>query len=225
MRNLYDPRSFDHLVDEFDFAASLKRRPDFFLKHLPKRRRRALDVGCGTGTLAHELARHFDSVLAIDISEPMLAFARKKRSAPNLEYRRADANALELEGEFDAIVSHTTFHHLEDVGKTLATLRAALAPEGRIVIIDMVSEREASSRYVYASHAFVVFIPNIFYHGLRAAVRLFRFQTSRAWLDHLTTDCFLTEAGFREVYGQVLPGASFTRFKYFVGVVWQAPAK
>src|ERR1035437_705743 len=50
LRN-YDPRSFDHLAEEYDFAASLERRPDIFLSHLPQRRHRVLDVGCGTGVL------------------------------------------------------------------------------------------------------------------------------------------------------------------------------
>src|SRR6266853_55729 len=113
-----DPRSFDHLAEEYDFAASLERRPDFFLSHLPQRHRRVLDVGCGTGILALELSRHFESVVAIDISEPMLAIARRKRAAANIEYRLADANQLVLERKFDAIVSHTTFHHLEDVPRT-----------------------------------------------------------------------------------------------------------
>jgi SAM-dependent methyltransferase len=55
-----DPRSFDHLAEEYDFAASLERRPDFFLSHLPQCRRRVLDVGCGIGVLAFELSRHFE---------------------------------------------------------------------------------------------------------------------------------------------------------------------
>lgn len=71
-----NPQSFDHLAEMYDRAVSIERRHDFFLQNLPLRRRRALEIGCGTGLLARELSRHFDSVLAIDISEPMLAIAR-----------------------------------------------------------------------------------------------------------------------------------------------------
>src|ERR1700733_920059 len=75
--NDVDSRSFDHLADEYDFVASLEQNPAFFLKHLPERHRRVLDVGCGTGILAHELSRHFTSVVGIDISEPMRRFFSK----------------------------------------------------------------------------------------------------------------------------------------------------
>src|ERR1700759_426421 len=106
----HNPSSFDHMAELYDAATSIERKHEFFLENLPRRRGRVLDIGCGTGLLAWELSKHFESVLAIDISEPMLAIARAKRSAPNIEYRLADASAAVIEGTFDAIVSHTTFH-------------------------------------------------------------------------------------------------------------------
>jgi ubiquinone/menaquinone biosynthesis C-methylase UbiE len=220
-----DPRSFDHLAEEYDFVASLVRKPDFFLSHLPQRRRRVLDVGCGTGVLASELSRHFESVVAIDISEPMLAIARGKRAAANIEYRRADANQLVLEQKFDAIVSHTAFHHLEDVPRTLGVLKAALEPGGRLILVDNVVRwpffvRHTSLRNVLSC---LRLPPDALRYGLHPAWRLFRFRVSPAWLAHVTTDQELSVDSFREVYGQVLPGASFTRMEYFMGVVWQAP--
>ena len=115
--------TFDHMAEAYDAAVSIERKHDFFLEHLPERRKRALDVGCGTGGLARRLADHFESVLAIDVSEPMLAIARAKRPAPNLEYRLADANTFVPEGEFDAIVSHTTFHHVANVPGVVQRLR------------------------------------------------------------------------------------------------------
>jgi 2-polyprenyl-3-methyl-5-hydroxy-6-metoxy-1,4-benzoquinol methylase len=44
-------------------------------------------------------------VLAVDLSEPMVAIARAKRSRPNPEYRVVDALALD-EGGFDLVYSH-----------------------------------------------------------------------------------------------------------------------
>ncbi|HXI84111.1 MAG TPA: methyltransferase domain-containing protein [Verrucomicrobiae bacterium] len=220
-----DPRSFDHLAEEYDFAASLERRPDFFLSHLPQRRCRVLDVGCGTGILAKELARHFQTVVAIDISEPMLAIARGKRAAANIEYRRTDADQLVLEEKFDAIVSHTTFHHLEDVPRTLSVLKTALEPDGRLILVDNVVRWPFLDRHTPLRNALscLRFPPDALRHGLLPAWRLFRFRVSRSWLAHMATDRFLSADEFRNTYGQLLPGASFTRLKYFMGVVWQVP--
>jgi ubiquinone/menaquinone biosynthesis C-methylase UbiE len=221
-----DPRSFDHLAEEYDFAASLERRPDFFLSQLPANRRRVLDVGCGTGILAIELSRHFESVVAIDISEPMLAIARGKRAAANIEYRLADANQLVLEQGFDAIVSHTTFHHLDDVSQTLDVLKAALAPGGHLILVDNVSRWPPGilrRAYPFVIKSCLKLLPNTFRYGLGPAWRLLRFYTSSPWLAQVTTDRYLSAEGFRKVYGELLPGAEFTRLPCFMGVVWRAP--
>ena len=55
-----------------------------------------LDVGCGTGALAAEIARRQPGrhVTGADPSERYLEFAREHRVAPNLGFRRADAAAL-----------------------------------------------------------------------------------------------------------------------------------
>jgi ubiquinone/menaquinone biosynthesis C-methylase UbiE len=221
----YDPRSFDHLAEEYDFVATREPRSAFFLNHLPERRQRLLDVGCGTGILAHELSRHFASVVAIDISEPMLTIARARRAAPNIVYRREDANHLALNQRFDCIVSHTAFHHLEDVSETLRALKASLEPRGRLILVDITSRWPLFPRNDYTStaKACLKFPLNLFRHGPRSAWRIFGFYTSRHWLDHVKCDRILSRTRFREVYAAALPGATFIPLRYFMGVVWQAP--
>jgi ubiquinone/menaquinone biosynthesis C-methylase UbiE len=221
----YSPRSFDDLAEDYDFVATQERRSAFFLDHLPERRQRLLDVGCGTGILAQELSRHFASVVAIDISEPMLTIARARRAAPNIVYRREDANHLALGQTFDCIVSHTTFHHLEDVSETLRALKASLGPRGRLILIDIASRYPLIPRNdcTYTAKACLKFAPNLFRYGPRSAWRVFRFYTSRHWLDHVKSDQILSRSRFREIYAAALPGATFIPLKYFVGVVWQAP--
>ena len=59
-----DPRSFDHIAEAYDAFVSLERNRDFFIRHLPERCGRVLDVGCGGGLLALELSKCFDSVPA-----------------------------------------------------------------------------------------------------------------------------------------------------------------
>jgi SAM-dependent methyltransferase len=226
-RRPYDPRSFDHLAKMYDTAASIERKHSFFLENLPRRRRRVLDIGCGTGLLAQALSRYFESVLAIDISEPMLAIARATRSAPNIEYRLAGASTAALEGEFDAIVSHTTFHHITDVAGTIARLKAALAPHGRFLIVDLV-DRWPRFRYrPYAGSilgACAATGPDVFRYGFHDAFTLLLFRVSRPWRDHLKTDRYLSIAAFRQLYGRLLPGAAITRARYFARLVWESEA-
>jgi SAM-dependent methyltransferase len=68
---------------------------------------RALDVGCGTGDDAIELAGRGFEVTAIDIADRPLAIARQKADAAGVavEFRLADVTRLgQLGGAFDLIV-------------------------------------------------------------------------------------------------------------------------
>jgi ubiquinone/menaquinone biosynthesis C-methylase UbiE len=224
-----DPRSFDHIAEAYDDAVSLERNHDFFIRHLPERRGRVLDVGCGTGLLAFALSKKFEAVTAIDISGPMLDIARRKRAAANVEYRLADANRLALEKKFDAIVSHTAFHHLENIPETLSQLKAALAPGGRLILIDIVNRWPGIVRRFSAVNiaaACMKFPGDLLRHGPGGARCLWRFRVSRPWLEHhqAERDLHPSAAEFRELYGRHLPGAAFTRMWHFMGVVWQSPS-
>jgi SAM-dependent methyltransferase len=66
----------------------------------------ALDVGCGTGDNAIELARRGFDVVAIDVSERALRRAREKADVArvSVEFIAADAASLPLADRFDLIV-------------------------------------------------------------------------------------------------------------------------
>ena len=64
---------------------------------------RVLDVGCGPGRHAHELARRGIAVHGIDISDRFVEIARAE--APDgATFERLDARSLPFDGEFDAVV-------------------------------------------------------------------------------------------------------------------------
>lgn len=71
-----------------------------------KPKMRLLDVGCGTGRHAIELAKAGVEVTGIDISPAMLAVAREKaaEAGVNVEWIEADATAWQGPGSFDAAI-------------------------------------------------------------------------------------------------------------------------
>jgi SAM-dependent methyltransferase len=64
---------------------------------------RILDVGCGPGRHANELARRGFLVHGVDISERFIEIARRD-APPGATFERADARRLTFRAEFDAVV-------------------------------------------------------------------------------------------------------------------------
>ena len=85
---------------EADVARCYHARPPYApalchrLLELVPGRHRALDLGCGPGKVAVVLAEHFDEVVALDPSEPMLAAgqAADEGRHPNIAWTRGKAN-------------------------------------------------------------------------------------------------------------------------------------
>ncbi len=105
---------------------------------------RILDVGCGAGQLAAEVAALVGSagrVEGIDISEDMLAAARDRcRDQPFsswIHFNQADAAQLPFpDGSFDGVVSHMVYEYVPAIDKAMAELRRVLGGGGRAVIVD-----------------------------------------------------------------------------------------
>ena len=97
----------------------------------------ALDIGCGAGELALELARgNAESrVLGIDISAALLAVARERgQGLPNLAFEEADAARWHREGESrpDLLISRHGVMFFPDPVGAFAHLRGQAAPGARL---------------------------------------------------------------------------------------------
>lgn len=109
------------------------------LLHLigPVRGLRALDVACGHGPIARELARRGATVVGIDLSIRLLARAREAEVADHLgiAYLQADASSTEiLDGDqFDIVVCHFGLTDIDDLDGALATSARLMAPGGTFV--------------------------------------------------------------------------------------------
>ena len=104
----------------------------------------ALDVCCGTGDLALELARRVapgGRVVGCDFSEPMLDLAREKAAAGeavNARFEWADALQLPYDaGRFDAVTVGFGVRNLADLDRGLHEMARVLRPGGRLVVLEI----------------------------------------------------------------------------------------
>lgn len=98
-----------------------------------------LDVGCGTGSLSLLLARLNYQVTGIDLSEAMLAQARKKveRDGYSVAFKLMDAFEPNLPGQkFNVIVCRHVLWALPDIAVALERWAALLSPQGRLLLIE-----------------------------------------------------------------------------------------
>ena len=99
----------------------------------PRPTDRVLDIGCGCGTTTIELRARAAAATGVDISEPMLAVARRR--APELTFVCADAATLPFTSTHDLIVSRFGVMFFDDPVAAFANLRTALAPGGRLAFV------------------------------------------------------------------------------------------
>lgn len=103
---------------------------DFVLAELPPSPARVLEIGCGSGELATQLADADYDVLAIDPEAP-----------PGPIFRRVAIEDLDESEPFDAVVAQLSLHHVADLGVALDKVAGLLTPDGRLVIDDFGWER------------------------------------------------------------------------------------
>lgn len=126
--------------DDADVAAAYVYRPPYpdelfaFLKELSAHRRRALDLGCGTGKLAHRLAASFEHVDAVDPSASMLAIA-DDGSHRNVSWIHGYAEEAQLADRYDLVTAGASIHWM-DHAVIFPRLASIIEPGGYIAIIE-----------------------------------------------------------------------------------------
>jgi ubiquinone/menaquinone biosynthesis C-methylase UbiE len=101
------------------------------------------DIGAGSGYFALRFAHHVGStgkVLAVDLSPDMIAEVKRRAAEARLTnvtpvLAKPDDPQLPA-GAVDVVFLCDTWHHIEQRGRYLATLRPALKPGARLVIVD-----------------------------------------------------------------------------------------
>lgn len=128
------------LFDDLDVARCYAHRApyapalyDFLLTLIP-RPTRALDLGCGPGKIARELAPHFKAVEALDPAEPMIAVGREN-APPNIEWICAKAEEGIHNGPYDLVTAGASLHWMKHA-VVFPTLASHLAPGGVMAVLN-----------------------------------------------------------------------------------------
>lgn len=142
-------RMFDSISGSYDFINHLlslgidiywrKRAIKFLRKFSPKN---ILDIATGTGDFAIEAIKlNPERIIGVDISEKMLANARKKINKLHLEnkikFLLADCEKLPFEDDsFDAIIVGFGVRNFENLSKGLLEMYRALDKNGTVIILE-----------------------------------------------------------------------------------------
>ena len=91
-----------------------------------------LDLGCGYGWHCRFAAgRGAKRVLGLDLSEKMIAEAKKRNLEPEIEYCVCGIEEYEYpENTWDCVVSNLALHYIEDIGQVFQKVCRTLTPGG-----------------------------------------------------------------------------------------------
>ena len=94
-----------------------------------------LDIGCGMGQHAKQYSdMGAKAILAIDISEKMLDYAKKHNCADNIVYQRMAMEDISAIGErFDIVTSSLAFDYIEDFGALMQNTYLLMKDDAKLV--------------------------------------------------------------------------------------------
>ena len=136
-----DPMFWDRVAFIYDiFVNVINRRTHTALRGIVAREigpgDEVLECACGTGLLSAVIAEKCAYLSATDLSEKMLARAKKNlKGYRNVTFSRADIMKLAFpDAAFDTVVAGNVLHLLDDPLAALRELERVLRPGGKLII-------------------------------------------------------------------------------------------
>ena len=181
---------------------------DLLLRQVPENCENALEIGCGTGAFARQLAERCKRVVGFDLSPEMIRVARSRSTQlNNLEFQLADAMTWNFpQSQFDFICSIATLHHLEQ-RELLLKIKDALRPRGVLVVLDLVQSDSLVERMFDVAGLGVSSVLRLIHNGRLQPPPAVR----KAWEQHGKHDSYLTVNQVRALADEILPGANVKR--------------
>ncbi|MFG2651388.1 SAM-dependent methyltransferase [Streptomyces sp. NPDC048436] len=131
--------------DDSSFEEAVDRMTEQVIRRLdPRPGQHVLDVGCGIGSPALQLARdHQVTIKGISISSRQVALANERAReaiglAGSVSFETVDAMSLPYpDGTFDRVMSLESMMHMPDKLRALKEITRVLRPGGRLALADI----------------------------------------------------------------------------------------
>ena len=178
-----------------------------------------LDIGCGKGELSALLSKRVNRVIAVDLADKMIEYARANNAAENIEY--ICGNILDIDyapSSFDIIISTATAHHLP-YSWLLEFAEDKLRPGGKLIILDLVKPDSITDYIVWGFAA----IPNIIMNLIRNG-RLHKDDPHSVdvWRKHGEHDSYMSIREVRTVAAQYISNAKVQRKLFWrYSLIWE----
>ncbi len=100
-----------------------------------------LDVACGPGLVACEVAKVARSVTGVDLTPAMITQARQRQESlglSNMSWAEGDVQPLPFaDNTFSRVVTRYSFHHFTDPRGAFAEMQRVCRPGGRVTVCDV----------------------------------------------------------------------------------------
>jgi ArsR family transcriptional regulator len=112
-----------------------------------------VDLGTGTGRMLRLLAAKAQTLIGLDLSQPMLNVARARAFGDGLghaEFRHGDIYDTRLpDGSTDLAIAHQVLHFLSDPARAVAEAARILRLGGHLIIVDFAPHALEEMRDLY----------------------------------------------------------------------------
>jgi SAM-dependent methyltransferase len=163
---------------------------------LPGFRASVLDIGCGSGRIIRSMQRSgFKNLTGID---PFLE--GDLCDTPNLKILKRDL--FEMTGQFDFIMLHHAFEHMDHPAKVLAKVRVLLKPGGKVLIRIPVARSHAWRKY--GTHWFALDAPRHLYLHTTSSIHLLA-GAAGLKIDEIVYDSSFVQFASSEKYLRGIP--------------------
>lgn len=180
------------------------------LDAVPARCQRALDVGCGEGMLARQLAGRVPEVVGIDTDEPSIALARQQGPEGRVEYVLGDFLGYPFPAASFGLISCVAALHHMDPAVALTRMADLLAPGGVLVVNGLARP-----------------VPRDLPLDLAAVVVNLGYRAARGYWQHPSPVVWPPPHTFREIRalaGDLLPGVRYRRHLLWrYSLTWAKP--